>query len=835
MYLSQLNINETGIITKVLGRGAFRKRITEMGFIKGKKVTMVKTAPLSDPIEYCIMDYRLSLRRNEAQLIEVITEHELEQMPVDDYLGTFEHTPEGLRQAAKEKGKVINIALVGNPNCGKTTLFNFASNSHEHVGNYSGVTVDSKTARFKHKGYTINIADLPGTYSLTAYSPEELYVRTFIRERMPDIVINVVDASNIERNLYLTTQLIDMDIKVVLALNMFDEMQARGDVFDIETMGRMIGIPIIPTVGSKGIGVRELLDKVINLYSDKDKTYRHVHINYGVEIEESVKKVQASIRKNPSITDLVSSRFLALKLLEKDNDAYTIIQKTNNYNEIEYVVNFEIKRLEKLLADDSETLITDARYGFIDGALKEHLKVGKTDKRALTHVLDTFLTHKWVGFPLFFVFLWAMFQVTFKLGEYPKQWLEQIVGFVGRYANNIVPQGSLNDLLTDGIISGVGGVIVFLPNILLLFLFISFMEDTGYMARVAFIMDKLMHKIGLHGKSFIPLIMGFGCNVPAIMSTRTIENPQNRLLTILINPFMSCSARLPVYILFLAAFFPGNAGTYLFIIYAIGILLAVGVALIFKNTLFKSDDMPFVMELPPYRLPTLKSTLRHMWHKGEQYLTKMGGIILTASVLIWALGYFPRNNNIISQYNTAIANTENIYDSLIHNQNNAFIKDSLTKLKVLKVSELNLVKESELQEKSYIGKIGKTIEPIMQPLGFDWKISVSLLTGIAAKEVVVSTTGVLYQAGVGNGTQALGEKLKQQKFTSGPKTGQPVFTKVTVISLLMFVLIYFPCIAVMAAMLKETGTWKWPLFVVFYTTTLAWGVAYLVQKVGGLF
>jgi ferrous iron transport protein B len=830
MNLSELNIGDTAIIAKVKGRGAFRKRITEMGFVKGRQVKTIRTAPLSDPVEYKILGYEISLRRSEAELVEVTTFDEAKEILSNSFNGVV--TEEVVQKVAREKGKIINVALVGNPNSGKTTLFNFTSNSHERVGNYSGVTIDSKTAEFKHKGYTIRITDLPGTYSLSAYSPDEIFVRKHIYNEVPDIIINVLDASNLERNLYLTTQLIDMDVRVIAALNMYDELRERGDVFDYGNLGSMAGIPFVPTISSKGIGIRDLFDKVINLYADKDRTYRHIHINYGEEVEESIFKIQQPIKLNTDVTAKISSRFLAIKLLEKDKDARATIEKCKNTNEIITEVDKQVRRLELLLGDDSETLITDCRYGFIAGALRETLVVGTETRHKKTELIDSVLTNKFIGFPLFFVFLWFMFQVTFKVGEYPKQWIEYLVSFAGKIIDKFLSAGPLNDLLTGGIINGVGGVIVFLPNILLLFLFISFMEDTGYMARVAFIMDRLMHKIGLHGKSFIPLIMGFGCNVPAIMATRTIEGRNNRLLTILINPLMSCSARLPVYILLVSSVFPEKAGTILFLIYATGIFFAITLALIFKNTLFKANEIPFVMELPPYRMPTLRSTFKHMWHKGDQYLKKMGGIILIASVIIWALGYFPHgpeNKNTVHQNETMIAMG---YDKMLMNEKDEAKKiENEVKQSIKKNNEEN---QSKQQENSFIGRIGKSILPVMQPLGFDWRMSVCLLSGITAKEVIVSTMGVLYQSSPqdNNGNNSLQEKLKSQKNTVGKHAGEAVFRPLTVISFLLFVLIYFPCIAVMAAIRRETGTWKWPIFVIIYTTGLAWFVSFFVYQIG---
>lgn len=839
MTLYDLEQGEKGIITKVRGRGAFRKRITEMGFVRGKVVTVVKKAPLRDPVEYNIMGYEVSLRHSEAQLVEVTTAHEKadNEDQNKDYSGIIDEKL--LKTSARDKGKVIDIALVGNPNSGKTTIFNYASGSREHVGNYSGVTVDSKQAKFKLDDYTFNIIDLPGTYSLTAYTPEELYVRKYILGFHPDIVINVLDASNIERNLYLTTQLIDMDIKVVIALNMYDELNQKEDKFDYDSLGKMIGIPFIPTIGSKGKGINELFKKVIEVYEDKEPSVRHIHINYGLNVEGSIQTIQQEIKKNKGLTDKVSSRFYGIKLLEKDKGAHFSLSRTTNYDTIKKVAETEIIKLESQFKEDSETLITDAKYGFINGALKETYQPNKFKRKSKTdtELLDIFITHKVFGFPIFIFFLWIMFQATFKLGDYPQSWIESLVGLTGDFFSGILPDSIFKDLLVNGIIDGVGGVIVFLPNILILFFFISFMEDTGYMARAAFIMDKLMHKIGLHGKSFIPLIMGFGCNVPAIMATRTLENRNDRLLTMLINPFMSCSARLPVYILIIGAFFQGNEVSILFLVYGIGIFFAIFFAVLFKKTIFKSEEAPFVMELPPYRLPTLKTTLKHMWNKGSQYVKKMGGVILIASIIIWALGYFPINSEITEEYNNKIIITESYYDAQLREiKIDSDEYNNLISTRTSEINKLNFEKSRLMQEKSFIGIIGKFIEPVMRPLGFDWKMSVSLLAGVAAKEVVVSTMGVLYQAEGDPDSQneTLQNKLKNSTHREGDKIGQPVFTPVTAFAYLMFILLYFPCVAVVAAVKKESGKWKWALFMITYTTAVAWSVAFLVNQIGNL-
>ncbi len=811
MTLAELQTDQSGIITKVKGRGAFRKRITEMGFIKGETVKVIKNAPLKDPVEYSIMGYEISLRRSEAALIEVITPDEAPVKVKEKYNGIV--TEKWLKNKAEVKGKVINVAMVGNPNSGKTTLFNSATRSKERVGNYGGVTIDAKYGKFSLRGYRFNIVDLPGTYSLTAWSPEELFVREHIIEQLPDVVINVVDASNLERNLFLTTQLIDMDIKVVMALNMYDELLEAGDELDYESLARMTGIPIIPTIGSRGIGINDLFQKVIDVYEDEDRDLRHVHINYGTEIELSVGRIQERIKENLHLTDKISSRFLALKMLEKDSDAGKRISILENAGEIVSVAGREIKRLEAAIGEDSETLITDAKYGFVSGALRETMKRSPVTRRKRSEAIDAILTNQVLGFPVFLLFIFVMFMATFRLGEYPMEWIEALVEVTGEFIDSRMAEGSFKDLLINGMIGGVGGVIVFLPNILILFFFISLMEDTGYMARAAFIMDRLMHQIGLHGKSFIPLIMGFGCNVPAIMATRTIENRNNRLLTMLINPFMSCSARLPVYVLIIGAFFPKYPAIVLFGLYGFGIVMAVLVALIFRRLIFRSNDVPFVMELPPYRIPTLKTTLRHMWHKGSLYLKKMGGIILVASIIIWALGYFPGGSRTaaVNDQDTALAHydTDKAAGMPAHTET-----DASTGFRT--------------EQSSYIERIGRFIEPVLSPLGFDWKMGVALVSGLAAKEIVVSTMGVLYHAESEGGlpSESLGDKLKQQRYPDGTR----VFTTASALSFLVFILLYFPCVAVIAAIKNESGHWKWAVFMVLYTTGLAWIMSFLVYN-----
>ena len=793
MRLSELKTGERAVVVKVYGHGSFRKRIIEMGFVKGSKVKVILNAPLRDPIEYEIIGYRISLRREEASKIEVLGESEAKEMLAKGVaLPALESDEAYLEREmttlAQERRKIIRVALVGNPNCGKTSLFNMASGSHEHVGNYSGVTVDAKESTFEHGGYKFLLVDLPGTYSLSAYSPEELYVRRNLIEEMPDVVVNVVDASNLQRNLYLTTQLIDMNLRVVMALNMYDELQDRGDKLDIKQLGYLLGMPVVPTVSRTGKGLTELFDTVVQIYENSDPHLaRHIHINHGAEIELSIDRLKSLIQQNTSIRYKYSTRYLSIKYLETDKEVEAVVEGLPNRDEIIAARFEEHKRIQGLLGSNLESALVDAKYAFVQGALAETYEPyqGKRRKSTLTDKIDAVVTNKWLAFPIFIVLLYLVFSGTFVVGEYPMQWIEWIVGKFGAFVSSIMHDGWLKDLVVDGIIGGVGSVLVFLPNILLLYLFISLLEDSGYMARAAFIMDRLMHKIGLHGKSFIPMIMGFGCNVPAVMATRMIESPKSRLITMLVIPLMSCAGRMPVYILIAGAFFPHHAGLVLLGMYALGILLAMAAAKI-MSLFFKDDDLPFVMELPPYRVPTAKSIFRHTWEKGKQYLQKMSGIILICSMALWFLSYFPNHD----AYATP--------------------KDQ--------------------QEHSFIGYVGKAMEPVLEPLGFDWRMGVGIVAGVGAKELVVSTLGVMYAddepIDVMTG-DASGDTRLQRALTRS-------VTPAAALAYLVFILLYFPCIATFVAIKKESGGWKWAIFTAVYTIALAWVAAFITFRIASL-
>ena len=812
--LYDLGEGEEGIILKIKGRGQFRQRLSEMGFVVGKKVEVIKKAPLRDPVEYKIMGYHISLRNSEAQLIEIDTDKRAKEFQSSN--GTL--ISEDENQSWFEKTRNIQVALVGNPNSGKTTLFNYASGSKEKVANYAGVTVDSKEATYKQSGYTFSIVDLPGTYSIKSYSPEEIYLRNFIFDNKPDVVVNIVDASNLERNLYLTSQLIDMGVQIVIALNMYDELEKKGDRLDHISLGKLLGIPVIPTVSSRGQGITELFDKIIEVYEAREPVVRHIHINYGTEIENSICAIQSRIKRdeNRAFTNIISARYLAIELLENDKEFSKSITRCVNSDEIIDIGKKEYNRLEKLFSDPLETVITDLRYGFISGALKETLKVNKVERLRRTKIIDNYLTNKYLGIPIFISFMWLTFFTTFKLGGYPKYWMELGFGKVSELISMNLQPGIVRDFLIEAIIGGVGGVIVFLPNIIILFLFISFMEDTGYMARAVFIMDKVMHKIGLHGKSFIPLFMGFGCNVPAIMATRIIESRRDRLITMLITPFMSCSARLPVYILFISAFFPKNQGTVLFLLYILGGIFAILSALFLKRVFFKSAEIPFVMELPPYRVPTVRSIFKHVSFRTSLYFKKIGGVILLASVIVWILSNFPRSVIYSKDYASEISV--------------AGKSDLPLKMKEETVNRLIMEQKSEKHSRSFMGIIGRSIEPVMKPLGFDWHLSVSILSGLAAKEVVVSTLGVIFQTDNDAGKKSLVEKIQSQKDPSG----KPVFTPLIAFSFMLFILTYFPCVGVVAAIRRESGSWKWAAFTVVYTTGIAWLLSFTVYQIGGL-
>ncbi len=722
------------------------------------------------------------------------------------------------------KKETITIALTGNPNAGKTTIFNNITGTRQHVGNWPGVTVEKKEGTVFHNGQRLRVVDLPGTYSLTAYSIEEIVARRFLVDAKPDVVVDIVDASNLERNLYLATQLIELGVKLILALNMTDVAEARGHLINAEKLASLLGVPVVFTVGTRNQGTKELLDKVVEVAEDRDTIGRHIHISYGHELEKEIKKIQDVIWKDPFIGDRFSTRWLAVKLLENDK---AVQDRVRSFDEIGTLVLDQAdrsrERLAELFQDDPEMVFTDQRYGFIGGALKEVLKITAMSKFDLSRQVDMVLTNRILGFPIFIFFIWAMFQATFTLGAYPMEWIDRGVGWLGTLVTQLMPTGLFQDLLVNGVIAGVGSVIIFLPNILLLFFCIALFEDTGYMARAAFIMDRVMHIIGLHGKSFIPMLMGFGCNVPAIMATRTLENERDRILTILINPLMSCSARFPVYVLLAGTFFGASAGNVMFSIYALGIALAIAMGKLFRVTLFPGETAPFVMELPPYRVPTMRSLLIHMWDRSVIFLRKMGGVILVGSIVIWFLGAFPRSSELPARENReAVGASIKQVVVLSTNENmQATVRPETDN----QPDNLAQSQEQLRLERSFLGRLGHVIAPIFAPLGFDWRTSVAVLTGFVAKEIVVSTLGVLYATGAEVNQE--GEILRRSLRASG-------MTPLGAYTLMAFVLIYIPCLATVAAIRRETNSWQWTGFSIGYSLALAWIVSFFIYQGGKL-
>ena len=782
MRLSDLKIGETATVVKVLGYGGFRRRIMEMGFVYGQEVTVILDAPLKDPIDYHIMGYDISLRRKEAEMIVVMTREEADSLVAIEG-STIIDSDDIVKQALDSRRKHISIGLVGNPNSGKTSLFNTLCGRSEHVGNYSGVTVDAKRGTLSYKGYTIEVTDLPGTYALSAYSPEEVYVRRHLIENTPDVIINTVVASNLERNLYLTTELIDISPKMVIALNMYDELERSGATFDHEALGKMIGIPMIPVVAPAGQGIEQLLDSVISVYENSDERVRHIHIGYGTVIEENLEALNADMRLHRE--ELIAHfppRYYALKLIEGDKEIISLLESAPHFNRWTKMAEAARVEIEQALDEDIETALAAQKYGFISGALKETYAAAERKRNTIGDKIDEIVTHRIWGFPIFFALMWFMFYCTFTLGAYPQDWIDAGVGWLYDTVRGMMSEGPLRDMLTDGVISGVGSVLVFLPNIMILYLFISILEDSGYLARAAFIMDKVMHRMGVHGKSFIPMIMGFGCNVPAVMACRTIECRTSRLITIMVVPFMSCSARLPIYMMIVGIFFPAHAGTVLFLLYLFGMVMAVISARLMRRFMFREQEAPFVMELSPYRIPTAKATIRHMWSKCAQYLKKMGGLILIASIVVWLLSYYPRPKSDIEF-------------------------------------------ETPRYEQSYMGKIGGWCQPIFEPMDMEWQATVALLSGIPAKEIVVSTMNVLYAHP--NDEEAESDDVLSEGASKRIANSMSIPTAV---AFLIFSLLYLPCIATIMAIGSELN-WKWAVGSALYNTTIAWLIAWIAYHI----
>lgn len=836
MLLTELKERQKAVISKIRGRSPFRKRVFEMGFVPGKEVTSIRKTPFKGPSEYSVMGSYVVLRYNEAELIECDTAD-----PTEGAEGSYGTIEAGNPLKKPDTGRSkIKIALVGNPISGKTSLFNLLTGSHERVGNYSGVTVEPQEKVLEYNGYRLQMVDLPGTYSLGSGSQVNRVIRDFIHKELPDVVVNVVDATNLERNLLLTTDLIDLDVQLLMALNMHDSLLKSGDRFDHHAFGQITGVPVIPVDAVHGKGKTDLLEAVIALYSGNHPDSRHVHINYGEEVELSIRRVQTAIRipENAFLTDRFSTRFLSIQLLNKDEIARSRVNGAMNHDEILKRAEEESARLQKTYGQSIEEVISDAKFSFISGALRETYKAVVRERRKISDRIDAIVMNKVLAFPIFIGLMWLMFASAFKLGEYPMHWIEAGVMHVSSWVERLLSAGILRDLLVDGIISGVGGVLIFLPNILILYFFIALMEDTGYMSRAVFLMDRIMHKMGLHGKSFIPLVMGFGCNVPAILSTRMLENRNERLITILINPFISCNARLPVYVLFISAFFPESSGTVLFGIYALGVVVAVLTAFLLRKTFFKKAPQPFVMELPPYRVPGGKTLMMHMWRRSAQYLKKIGGVILIASVIFWTLSYFPRNSEPVKETQKAYRQVSKDFDQRIAQ---AGLTDSAQVLKIQQertdtLNQMLLREKREQKEYSYLGRIGRFIEPVIRPLGFDWRIGISIISGIPAKEIIVSSLSILYQADDHSGPahHTLVGKLRAagMRDEEGRTTGG--ITPLIALSFMIFVLLYLPCIGTLTAIIRESGSWKWGAFMIVYSFAIAWILSFIVYQTGTL-
>jgi len=684
----------------------------------------------------------------------------------------------------------IQVALAGNPNSGKTSLFNVLTGSSQHIGNYPGVTVDILDGRVLHNGVTLNITDLPGTYSMTSFSQEEVMARRFLIEKQPDVVVNVLDATNLERNLYFTIQLLEMGANIVVALNMMDEVKKQKAKLDVELISRRLGCPVVETVAHQGIGLEELKEKIVQVAGKKSETL----IRYREELGEEVEKIcnrMADIRDLPFLP-----AFAAIKLLEKDLEVMNWSKRAGNHTALFEQVNESMSRLENLYGNPPEILIGDRRYGFAAGLVKEAtIRKPEKDLFNITEKIDAVVTNRVLGLPIFALIMYLIFWITFTMGTPLMDMIDSGIGLLSVFLTRVMPSGLLQSIIVNGIIAGVGGVIIFLPNIVFLFLCISFLEDTGYMSRAAFIMDKVMHKVGLHGRSFIPMIIGFGCTVPAIMATRTIRSEKGRLTTMLILPLMSCGARLPIYLMIIPAFFPRHLhAPVLLSIYAIGVVKAFILALILRKTLFSGGGEPFVMELPPYRMPTLKAILRHMWDKSWMYLKKAGTIILGISLILWVLMTFPQKSQF--EVDTRIAEGA-----------------------VISEKQADVLRAQESLSYSLGGRIGKLIEPALKPLGFDWKIGTAFLGAFAAKEVFVSQMGIVYAIGDADHSAESLRAILRDNYT--PLTG---------FCIMLFALIAMPCMATFAIMKKESGSWKWAWVQWGGLTGLGWIVTFAVYQ-----
>ena len=701
----------------------------------------------------------------------------------------------------------ISIALAGNPNCGKSSLFNALTGAHQKVGNFPGVTVEKHEGYLDYKGYRIRVVDLPGTYSLTPYSPEEIVTREYLIKERPDVVVNVVEGPNLERNLLLTTQLMELEVDFIVALNMIDEVQEKGITIEMKQLQALLGCHIIPTSAKKKTGLDSLLDHVIRVFQ-KDIRIRKNKLFFRAELEASVDKITSLLSYQKEL-GLYNARWLAIKLLENDREVYHQVQQYPVWVKVELALQDAIREAEHLHDSEPEILITEDRHSFIHGAIKECIRQPEAGRASVTDYIDMVVLNRVLGLPVFLLVVWGIFQMTFTVGAFFTGWLAL---FFSSAASAIAPflhNDTVRSIVVDGVIAGVGGVLIFLPNIVLLFIGLSFLEASGYMARAAFVIDRVMHRFGLHGKSFIPLITGFGCSIPAIMATRTLKSQTDRLVTIMIIPFMSCGAKLPVYVMLSAAFFaPAVAGNVMFGIYFLGIVVGLWTAWLLKSTILKVDSEPFVMELPPYRWPTLSSVLFQAKMKALMYIKKAGTLILSAVIIIWAASNYPHQPALDA---ALAAETARIAGSSV----SAAEKDARKKVLDVRI-------KSEQLEYSLAGRAGKVLEPLIRPLGFDWRIGIALVTGLAAKEVVVSTMGTIYSIGQSDGAP---KELKSIL------RSDPSFSRATALSLMVFVLLYIPCVAAIGVMKKEVGRWRPVLLYSVYSLSVAWVLSFAVYRI----
>lgn len=820
MKLSDLKVNESFVVDEVETTGEIRQRIIEMGFTKGATGWIVRKAPLGDPIQVHVLDYDVSLRKSEALSIKVlktdlpkgfVNSENLVSNTGDDEAEVTASNGTDNTEKVIDKTKHVVVAIAGNPNAGKTTIFNALTGLNYKVANYPGVTVEKKETQIEHNGVKYRIIDLPGIYSLSAYSEDEVIACNYILQEKPDYIIDVLDSTNLERNLYLTLQLTELGIPVISALNMYEKAEKQGVTINENKLSKLLKFPLIKVAGDDHKSVIKLLDEISKIhkgeraYNKEDATIR-----YNTDIETAIKLIISRMNDG----DALHKRWLAIKALEKDERAFLYVRRLfNNSSEVIEDINKAVKELEALLEQKTDAIIADARYGYIKGALKQHVFKEKIEAFNFTDAADIVFLNKYLGLPIFLVVLWVIFQATFTLGAYPQDWFDMGISAIGGFVGGLLPEGLFKSLVVDGIIGGVGAVLSFLPLVLILFLGISFLEDCGYMSRAAFLMDKIMHKFGLHGQSFIPLFVGFGCTIPAIMAARTLRSRKDRIVTILISTFMSCGARLPVYVLFIGAFFaPKIGGSIMFSLYMIGILLAFIFSFIFKKAFFKGEETPFVMELPPYRIPRVRTIVRGLLDRMFMYIKRAGTYVLLASILIWALITFPEYSPTEGEEINFMGDARQLVLDSGGDVNNM---DEIT-------GEYDILVAKESLRQSFAGTIGLFIEPVIKPLGFDWRMGIALVAGGAAKEVIVSTIAQI--RGIEDGDEVgLAESLKNDQS----------FTPIVAYSFLLFVLIYIPCFAAVGVIGSEIGN-KWMMFVVVYTVALAWVVSFVFYQIASM-